>query len=223
MGVCEIIASKTDAHSIVLHQLLPSYMSAEEVGASDIYLQNKVVFTEGKNYLIKANSGRGKTSLLNIIYGKNTPFKGKVSYEFNNPNLTVFDLRTHSLSYVFQDFKLFDKLSLIENIQLKNTLTKHKSTTDIKEWIKRANLSHKENTLLQHLSLGQRQRVAILRALCQPFKFLLLDEPFSHLDDQNIEIMSNIIKEEIQKQQGSIIMVSLGSEYLFSYDQMLML
>ncbi len=69
--------------------------------------------------------------------------------------------------------------------------------------------------------MGQQQRVAIIRSLCQPFDFLLLDEPFSHLDKENIKIISKIINEEIKKQNASIILTSLDNEYFFDYDKIL--
>jgi ABC-type multidrug transport system ATPase subunit len=72
--------------------------------------------------------------------------------------------------------------------------------------------------LVKTLSLGQRQRVAIIRALCQPFDFLLMDEPFSHLDDDNIAILTELIGSEVEKQKAGMILTSLGSEYNFTYD-----
>ena len=73
------------------------------------------------------------------------------------------------------------------------------------------------------MSYGQRQRVAIIRALCQPFEFLLMDEPFSHLDDANIKIASNLIKEELKMQQAGFLLVSLGERYYFKYDKEIVL
>ena len=73
------------------------------------------------------------------------------------------------------------------------------------------------------LSFGQRQRIAIIRALCQPFDFLLLDEPFSHLDEANIKAASQLIKNECEAQGSSFILVSLGEEYYFDYTHKIIL
>ncbi|MDC0579995.1 ATP-binding cassette domain-containing protein [Bacteroidia bacterium] len=206
--------------AIILHHLKPSYMSATEVAGSDIYLQNDVIFEQGKKYLIRANSGHGKSSLLNFIYGSNPNYDGKIKYN-DALNQQVFDLRQSKISYVFQDFKLFPELTIFENIQLKNTLTHHKTTTEINQMIDDVLLGHKKDTLVTKLSLGQRQRVAIIRALCQPFEFLLLDEPFSHLDNQNIQILTQLISQEIKSQNASLLMTSLGEDHFFSFDKIL--
>ena len=195
-------------------------MSDAEISASDIYLQESVKFENGKKYLIKANSGHGKTSVLNFIYGSNTNFNGIINYNgFSND--VAFDYRKSNISYVFQDFKLFSELTVFENIQLKNTLTNHKTVDEIYTLIDQVLLGHKKDSFVKNLSLGQKQRVAILRALCQPFEFLLLDEPFSHLDKENILIIRDLINQEVQKQNASLIMTSLVETNLFDFDKTL--
>lgn len=207
---------------IELNNIKPTYMSDAEISASDIYLQKSVKFENGKKYLIKANSGHGKTSLLNFIYGSNTNFNGKINfYGFSNND--EFDYRKSKISYVFQDFKLFPDLTVFENIQLKNVLTNHKTADEIYKLIEQVLLGHKKDSLVRKLSLGQKQRVAILRALCQPFNFLLLDEPFSHLDKENIQIITNLINKEVQKQNASLIMTSLIKTKVFDFDKILQL
>ena len=122
---------------------------------------------------------------------------------------------------MFQDFKLFNELTLLENIKIKNNLTSHKTDNEIDFLIDRLGLSHKRNQIVKSLSLGQKQRVAIIRSLCQPFDFLLLDEPFSHLDEENIKILTEIIDEEIKNQKAGFILTTLNNEYLFQYDKIL--
>jgi len=194
-------------------------MSESEILDSDIYLSDKVIFETEKKYLIKANSGQGKTSVLNFIYRNNTNFEGKIKYENKLENENIFKLRIDKISYVFQDFKLFPSLTVFENIQLKNKLTDFKTELEIKDLINKVGLNHKVNSLVEKLSLGQKQRVAVVRALCQPFQFLLLDEPFSHLDKNNIKILTEIINTEIKKQKSGLIIVSLDNEYFFEYDK----
>ncbi len=208
---------------IELNNVKPVYMSEDEISSSDIYLQETVTFEKNRKYLINAGSGRGKTSLLNFIYGSNLNFNGEILYnQALLKNEALFDLRQTKISYVFQDLKLFSDLSVMENIQLKNDLTQYKTIEEIELMLDKVELSFKSNSLVKTLSLGQRQRVAIIRALCQPFSLLLLDEPFSHLDDKNSEILAAIIKEELEKQQAALILTSLGStSEKFDYDKIL--
>lgn len=206
---------------IELRRVKPTYMSESDIKGSDIFLQDKLVFERGKQYFIRANSGKGKTSALNFIYGSNLNFEGQILYDGKPYLKDITPVRQQKISYVFQDFRLFPEISLYENIVLKNRLTNHKTEAEIQEMIDLVHLHHKRNAVLKTLSLGQKQRVAILRALCQPFEFLLMDEPFSHLDDDNIAILTKLIQQEVQKQGAGMILTSLGSEYLFNYDQIL--
>ena len=70
-----------------------------------------------------------------------------------------------------------------------------------------------ENKKTAKMSFGQKQRVAIIRALCQRFDYILLDEPFSHLDTKNSEIAWDLIKTETEEQNASIIITSLKNDF----------
>ena len=205
--------------SIELKNIKPTYMSDVEISTSDLYLQKSVMFENGKSYLIIANSGKGKSSILNFIYGSSINYQGSITYSSDIIEDSTLNLRKTVLSYVFQDFKLFPELTVFENICIKNDLTNHKTNPEIHAFLEKLNLQNRAHALVSSLSLGEKQRVAIIRALCQPFKFLLMDEPFSHLDDRNIKLTSRIIKEELYSNNASLILTSLGSEYLFDYDK----
>jgi ABC-type phosphate/phosphonate transport system ATPase subunit len=73
------------------------------------------------------------------------------------------------------------------------------------------------------MSFGQQQRVALIRALCQPFDFLFLDEPVSHLDDVNAKNMARILTEEAMRQGGGVIVTSIGKHLELDYTKKLML
>ena len=196
-------------------------MSGDEIPSSDIYLQPEVIFEQGQRYLIRAQSGQGKTSLLNFIYGASFSYDGKITYNEVFNKKEVLRYRIDKLSYVYQDLRLFPTLTAFENIILKNKLTHYKTEAQINSLIERVGLSHKRDTLVQTLSLGQRQRIALLRALCQPFEVLLLDEPFSHLDDSNTTILREIIEEELQARNASLLLTSLEDNNFFHYNKKL--
>ena len=79
-------------------------------------------------------------------------------------------------------------------------------------------IADKKNQLCKNLSLGQQQRVAIIRSILQPFELLLMDEPFSHLDKENAKIALRLINQETDLNGGGYILTSLGSYHGFEYD-----
>ena len=181
------------------------------------------VFEQGKNYLVNASSGKGKSTLLHIIYGLRNDYEGSAT--IHGKAISGFSAndwascRQSQLSMVFQDLRLFPQLTAIENILLKNGQTDHFSEREIQQMAEQLGMSPYLNQPTATLSYGQRQRIAILRALCQPFEFLLLDEPFSHLDEENTKLASDLISVACERQGAGLVMVSWGEEYFFSYDK----
>ena len=207
--------------TIELHNLKPKYMSELEVAGSDIYLQPSVVFEQGRKYMVCASSGHGKTSLLNFIYGINNSFDGNVYLTEDGERGTengLEHLRTKVLSFMFQDLALFPELTAMENVQLKNRLTGYKNDSEIVQMLDALLPEGKKNQPVATLSLGQRQRVAAVRALCQPFKFILMDEPFSHIDSENARRLAAIVMDEVQRQGAGLIVTALDRIDYFSFD-----
>ena len=196
-------------------------MSELEVAGSDIYLQPSVVFEQGRKYMVCASSGHGKTSLLNFIYGINNSFDGNVYLTEDGERGTengLEHLRTKVLSFMFQDLALFPELTAMENVQLKNRLTGYKNDSEIVQMLDALLPEGKKNQPVATLSLGQRQRVAAVRALCQPFKFILMDEPFSHIDSENARRLAAIVMDEVQRQGAGLIVTALDRIDYFSFD-----
>ena len=194
-------------------------MSESEVSGSDIYLQSRVLFERGKKYMVCAKSGHGKTSLLNFIYGSNRQFDGVIDY--HEPISDPFLLRRDKLSYLFQDLCLFADLTAMENVQLKNRITGYKSDAEIAKLLDTLLPSEKKQQPVRTLSLGQRQRVAAVRAICQPFEFLMLDEPFSHIDNDNAKAVAQVISDEVERQGAGLIVTALDRIDLFQFDRIL--
>ncbi len=193
-----------------------SMLVQSNIWASDLLLE------KGKNYLVSAPSGKGKSTFLHAMYGLRKDYTGAVS--FNNQNVTDFELeqwatiRQEKVAIVFQDLRLFLDLTGLENIRLKSELKNTKSKTEIQEMAKRLGVLEILNQSCGTMSYGQRQRIAIIRALCQPFDYLFLDEPFSHLDKENINNAGKLITEICHEQKAGYILVSLGENYDLNYD-----
>ena len=213
-------------NTIKLKGAVPEIFASNRELRSDVWLTD-IEFEQGKRYLIKADSGTGKSSLLSFIYGQRGDYRGDIL--FNDQNiitLTPHDwcmVRQSMLSILFQDLKLFGELTALENVEIKNRLTKAQPSRVIKGWFEELGIADKLNTRADHLSYGQQQRVALIRALCQPFNFLLLDEPISHLDDRNGEVMRDIIIRETTRQGAGIIATSIGKHMDMEYNKILSL
>ncbi|MBO7261615.1 MAG: ATP-binding cassette domain-containing protein [Alistipes sp.] len=213
-------------NTIKLKGVVPEIFASNKELHSDVWLSD-VEFEQGKRYLIKADSGTGKSSLLSYIYGQRGDYRGDIL--FNDQNILTLSshdwcmIRQSMLSILFQDLKLFGELTALENVEIKNRLTKTQPTRVIKGWFEELGIADKLKTRADHLSYGQQQRVALIRALCQPFNFLLLDEPISHLDDRNSEVMRDIIIREATRQGAGIIATSIGKHMDMEYNKILSL
>jgi len=215
--------------TIELHNVKPRYMSESEVAGSDIYLQPSVVFEQGRKYMVCARSGHGKTSLLNFIYGISDQYDGSIERKAESGKQRAESGKRKAesgecfplsvLSYMFQDLGLFPELTAMENVQLKNRLTDFKSDSEIEQMLDALLPEGKKHQPVATLSLGQRQRVAAVRALCQPMRFLLLDEPFSHLDHDTAAQVAAMISAEVERQGAGLIVTALDPTVLFRFDK----
>ena len=213
-------------NNIHLQQTLPEVFADRNSVTSDVWHQD-LTFRKGEMYLIEAASGTGKSSLCSYIYGYRNDYQGIIN--FDETNIKAYsvkqwvDLRKHSLSMLFQDLRIFTELTALENVQLKNNLTGYKKKKEIQTLFETMGIADKLNAKAGKLSFGQQQRVAFIRALCQPFDFIFLDEPISHLDDENGRIMSNLLVEETDRQGAGIIVTSIGKHIELSYNHILRL
>ena len=189
--------------NITLRRVLPKVFRGSEkespVCDSEVWMRDELVFTRPGNYIIEAESGTGKSSLCSFIYGARTDYDGEILMDGEPVKGYSIEkwcrLRREALAYLPQEMRLFPELSVMDNIMVKNRLTSYRSEAEI----------------LQMLD-GQQQRVAIIRALCQPFDFLLVDEPVSHLDARNNESVAALIAEEAERRSAAVIATSVGNK-----------
>lgn len=211
---------------IILHQVLPEVFVNEEKRDSQVWL-SELTLQKGEVCLLEAASGTGKSSLCSYIYGYRRDYKGTIC--FDSEDIRHFsvtrwsELRKTSLGTVFQELRLFTELTARENIELKLSLVPGFKTDDwIVKCFERLGIADRLDTKVSKLSFGQQQRVAFIRALCQPFDFLLLDEPVSHLDDANAGIVATMLTEAAVEGCG-IILTSIGKHPDIKYDKILKL
>lgn len=206
---------------ITLNNTLPRVFAGHNGIHSDVWLQD-VRLERGKRYLISAESGTGKSSMCSYIYGYRQDYSGTIAFDGKDiRSLTIdqwCDIRQRHIAYLPQDMRLFGELTAMENVELKNRLTGFKTSEDIKRLFDTLGIADKLDSLASKLSIGQQQRVAIIRTLCQPFDFILLDEPVSHLDEENNRIVARLITDEAQRQGAGIIATSVGNHLKMDVD-----
>lgn len=195
---------------------------------SDESVWGHVCEIDSKNsYFLQSGSGKGKSTFAAYIVGLRTDYQGEILIDGQNQKKISLDqwseIRSRKLAFLAQDMRLFPNLTLGENLLIKNRLTDFKSETEIKSFLKRLELDHKWEQKAGTLSLGQQQRVALIRSLLQPFELLLMDEPFSHIDEDNIARALEIIVEESTKQQAGYILTTLGYDYGITGNQLIKL
>lgn len=201
-----------------LNQVIPQPIAGyrkSDIWGKNIRLENK------EQFFLRAPSGKGKSTFIHILYGLRSDYTGEVRWDGHLASQQTQDQwaewRSKELSIVFQDLRLFEDLNIYENIQVKQALTEYISMEQAIEWVNILGLAGKLQQKAGTLSYGEKQRVAIIRALMQPFTWLLLDEPFSHLDNDNIKIAASLITEQVEKQEAGLMMVDLEDNTYFPF------
>jgi ABC-type lipoprotein export system ATPase subunit len=203
-------------------KMIPLPLLEQDTAGSEVWEAEALLIEQGKSYVIEAASGRGKTSLLSVMYGIRTDYRGNVFLD--DQNIESFRwrdwsaLRKKKLSFIFQGLELFDDLTAMENIQLKNKITGHTSVEKIEELALGMGMEPYLHRKAGILSFGQQQRVAIIRALVQPFDLLLADECFSHMDKENTLKAYQLIQKECDLRKAGLVLTSLNKTDLPDID-----
>ena len=209
-------------NKIQLQNALPKVFAQRTDIESEIWKTN-VAFERGHLYLVQANSGTGKSSMCSYIIGYRHDYSGQILFDTDDISRygtsRWVDIRKRSLSHIFQELRLFPELTAMENVEIKNNLTGFKDKKQILSWFDALGIGDKVNQKIGKMSFGQQQRVAMIRALVQPFDFLLADEPISHLDETNSRIMAEIMMEEAHRQGAGVIVTSIGKHMELPYEQ----
>lgn len=203
--------------TIQLEGMLPSVFATEDIPSSDVW-RSSLTLRRGDITLVEAASGAGKSSMCAYLYGSRCDYEGRLL--FNGEDVSKFtidrwqQLRRTNLAYLPQELSLFPELTALQNIELKDSLTNHVERGQIEEWLHVLGIDSRRDYPVGRMSVGQQQRVGIIRALCQPFDFILLDEPVSHLDEGNNLRAAEMILSEAKRQEAGVIATSVGNPLL---------
>ncbi|MDD2792484.1 MAG: ATP-binding cassette domain-containing protein [Sediminibacterium sp.] len=207
---------------LTLNNLMPDPLRERLSGKTSSVWNCTVQFEPGEWVNITAPSGTGKTTFIHILYGLRKDYSGTVL--FNQTDLRSLDpdalatVRQQKISIIFQDLKLFPHLTVRENIELKRILQEPycdaEQVTAMAEQLGIAGILNQPAAIC---SYGEQQRACIIRALVQPFEWLIMDEPFSHLDIDNIKKAAALIAEECKRRRAGFIVTDLDENNLFPY------
>lgn len=212
--------------TIQFHSVLPQVFSQRTDLESEIWNQD-VSFEKGHLYLVEADSGKGKSTFCSYILGYRHDYSGSVM--FDNEVTAQYqvkdwvEMRKRHISHLFQELRLFPELTAMENVEIKNKITDFQSKEQILKWFDMLGIADKVGAKIGRMSFGQQQRVAMIRSLCQPFDFILADEPISHLDDNNSRIMGDIMMTEAKRQGAGVIVTSIGKHMDLPYEKVVRL
>jgi ABC-type lipoprotein export system ATPase subunit len=207
--------------NIILNKVMPKPLASIN-HASDSIWGNFIELKAGSHILLNASSGKGKSTFTMTTLGLRKDYSGSIHYneenihDFSNEQWT--EIRQSKISVVFQDLQLFPNLTVAENLLLKNELKKVYTEGELKKQLQALEIEDKWTQKCGLLSMGQQQRVAIIRALSQPFEWLLLDEPFSHLDEENTQKCLHLIKQRCMEQNAGFVLTTLGDKHGYDYN-----
>lgn len=188
---------------------------------SDIW-NTSVTWQQGEFIKIKAPSGTGKTTLVHIVYKLRQDYEGAVLIDdvaviaLHEDRLA--ELRQQKISIVFQDLRLFPNLTARENIELKRVLQEPFYGPEVIDTMaEKLGVGHVLHQKAGICSYGEQQRIVIIRALIQPFSWLIMDEPFSHLDKVNTLKATALIESECLKRRAGLVITDLDDDANFTY------
>jgi ABC-type lipoprotein export system ATPase subunit len=215
------------AFELKLQGLMPNPLRERLTARKSAVWQKDIGWGSGAHIFIQAPSGTGKTTLVHILYGLRTDYGGKVLW--GNKALGKLDAEELSslwqkeVSVIFQDMRLFPALTAWENLEIKRVLSNSVGQDEVRSMMDALGISDRADRPAATLSYGEQQRVSIIRALLQPFSWLLMDEPFSHLDEMNTQKAVALIASVVERNRASFILADLDNSAHFSYSEKLML
>ena len=180
----------------------------------------------GKALALAGPSGAGKSTLLRLLTGLLTPTAGKVSLGTAQMDTMTHEarraFRLQHIGLVFQDFALLDYLTVTENILLPHQFRGTADAavrTKMLDLTQRLHIDRYLNQRVSHLSQGERQRVAVARALVHEPQFVFADEPTASLDPARGRIVVDMLLEDARKRGACLVMVTHDPNLLPLFDQ----
>ena len=180
--------------------------------------------SKGEQALILGQSGCGKTTLLHLLSGLLKPDSGEVDVENENiskmSGARLDNFRGANIGIVFQTPHFIEALTVKENLTLTQTLAgKSKNVDKVKTLLADLGVESKLNAKLNALSVGEKQRISIARALVNSPALILADEPTSALDDKNCDAVLKLVREQAKKHNSTLLIVTHDNRLKDQFDK----
>ena len=198
-------------------------------GNEEIKAVNNIDFSikENEKIVIYGRSGSGKSTLLNLLSGLDTYSDGQISYKnykYENQHRKLTQLRKESMGFVYQFHHLLKEFTSIENVALGSMISgenKKKSLEQASDILDKFGLSERLNHFPSQLSGGEKQRVAMARALINKPDLIFLDEPTGNLDKDTSKEVINYLNQLTDEFKSSIIVATHDPEFRNFSDKIL--
>ena len=204
---------------------LKNVVKSYTMGDVTIYANNGVNFkvNKGEFTVIVGASGAGKTTILNMLGGMDTPTSGTIVVDGHNiatyDDKQLTDYRRDDIGFVFQFYNLVQNLTALENVELASQISKDPlNSVDILE---RVGLGDRKDNFPAQLSGGEQQRVAIARAIAKNPKLLLCDEPTGALDYQTGKSILGLLRSMCDNYGMTVIVITHNSALAPMADQVI--
>jgi putative ABC transport system ATP-binding protein len=212
-----------EEYAIKVADLKKKYGSGDDA----VYALRGLSFSidKGEFIAIIGPSGCGKTTLLNILGALDRPSSGKVYIDGVDVsqlgNKELAQVRSRKLGFVFQDFNLLSRMSVVENVELPLFIAGADPAFSRRRALAllgRLGIAHKAFKNVNNISGGERQRVAVARALANDPKIVLADEPTGNLDTRNTEMMMGLMK-QLNKEFGKTLVIITHNPEVAAFGQ----
>jgi putative ABC transport system ATP-binding protein len=201
------------ANELEAIQLSKSYT----VDAREITVLNDISLSvaKGEFVVVEGKSGSGKSTLLSVLSGLDSPDKGRIIVggrditDLSEDELAPF--RNRTIGYVFQSFHLVPSLTALENVMFPAELNRDPAApAKAAELLARVELLDRKNNFPHQLSGGEKQRIAICRALVNSPQIVFADEPTGNLDSVNGDIILQLLL-ELRKERSTTLLLATHS------------
>jgi len=206
------IDNESSTVNITVKNVRPAYLETTGKTNSAIW-ERSLTFSCGEGVIVHGPSGTGKSTFLSILFGLEKRWTGHLEIDGIDPTVHPIRhwpaLRSNRITMVAQDFHLFERLSGRDNLRRIPRRAKDAEDSVMEDWASVLGIADILDRTPLEWSTGQRQRFAILRALAKPWRWLLLDEPYSHLDPFARKTAHELILSVCESRSGGWLLTSL--------------